>query len=439
MSNKFKITLPILKTSTEIVTRKGKEMEERFVEGIASNTDIDLQMDRISEDGIESMRDSLRRHVIKMNDSHDQGWSSEISDDIDLFIDDKSQLHVKARLNGMSRADDLWHALNEANKKLGLSIGGMVKDYDFETIENEKEDEEEYEIRVIHEIDLDHIAVTSSPANPKTWIDTISKSLKEDDTDIILDKETMKKKKDTSLEATAEKTVSTSDDVAAPENEVKEDVVEEPKADKPKEEEDAPAEESAPAEEEEVAEESTEEKPAKEPAEESTEKETSDPEEKEEVAKEEEAEEESSDEDAEEEDAPAEKPKDEEPKEPVSKKEPVEEKEKEEKVEKDKEVEKEDEVVKSVLVAMKALAGSLQDIEKRLSKLEDEPAERVSAEAATKSIGNGDDAFNGDELTNKQIEKLMSEEIEAIEKDTTNPNRFSDKQKVRAKYESMKD
>lgn len=198
-SQNFKFTLPILKTETQTVEKDGKTVVERFVQGVASTTDLDLQRDIVSKEAIKSMEKSLQRHLVKMNDEHKEGWSSEISDSVSLQTDEQYNLIVKARLNGMSRANDLWYALTEANKRLGLSIGGRVLDYDYDVVEK---DGEEITVRILKNIDLDHIAVTSRPANPKTWLDAINKSLS-DEEDIKLDKDIMKeKKKDALLEAT---------------------------------------------------------------------------------------------------------------------------------------------------------------------------------------------------------------------------------------------
>ena len=177
--NKFKITMPILKTESKIIKDEfGKEKEVHFIEGVASNTSLDLHGDRMSPSALKTMADSLKLHEIPMNDDHNKGWSSEIGDIEKLFVNKDEELVLRAELSEMSKAKDLWYALTEKNKKLGLSIGGYVKDYEIIEEESDDDKEEKSWVKVYKDIELDHIAVTKSPANPKTWVSAIAKSLK---------------------------------------------------------------------------------------------------------------------------------------------------------------------------------------------------------------------------------------------------------------------
>jgi len=135
---RFKFTIPIIKTSVKIVKDKdGNEIEERYVEGIASGTELDLHGDRMAPSAIKSMAKSLKQHVIALNAEHDTSWLGELGDIDKLEIAENNDLGIKAKLNEMSSAKDLWYALIEKNKKLGLSIGGYVKDY--ETVKKARE------------------------------------------------------------------------------------------------------------------------------------------------------------------------------------------------------------------------------------------------------------------------------------------------------------
>ena len=174
-TQRFKFSLPIIKTYIEITKDDdGNEKEVRFVEGIASSTDKDLHGDKMAPSAIKTMAESLKLHVINLNSEHDTSWQSELGELIELDVTKENQLRIKARLNEMSKATDLWYALTDLNKKLGLSIGGFVKEYEME--KDESGDETRW-MRVYKDIELDHIAVTSRPANPKTWVSVISKSI----------------------------------------------------------------------------------------------------------------------------------------------------------------------------------------------------------------------------------------------------------------------
>jgi len=183
---RFKFAIPILKTSVKIVKDKdGNEVEERYLDGVASGTDLDLHGDRMAPSAIESMAKSLKQHVINLNNEHDTSWSSEIGDINELTVTDNNNLTIKAKLNKMSTANDLWYALTEQNKKLGLSIGGYVKDYE---MVKEGEGKDEKWVRLYKKIDLDHIAVTSRPAYPKAWVSNIAKSINEENDKLLIKK-----------------------------------------------------------------------------------------------------------------------------------------------------------------------------------------------------------------------------------------------------------
>lgn len=180
----FKFTLPIIKTRVEIKkTKDGKDKEVKYVAGDSSSTDLDLHGDRMGSSAIKTMADSLRHHIIKLNAEHDTSWQSELGDVTQLTVTKDNKLFMEAELNDMSKAKDLWYAVTDLNKKLGLSIGGYVKEY--EMVKEEYKDEESGDmetrwVRHYKNIQLDHIAVTSSPANPKTWVGTIAKSIEKD-------------------------------------------------------------------------------------------------------------------------------------------------------------------------------------------------------------------------------------------------------------------
>jgi hypothetical protein len=173
-TDRFKITLPIIKTRVNIVKdENGNEIEERFINGVASDTGQDLVGDIMAPSAIKSMADSLQQHIIEVNAEHDTSWRSELGEVVTLNVAKDNELVFEGKLNDMSTADDLWKALTKYNKQLGVSIGGYVREYELE-----KNDAGDW-VRVFKDIELDHIAITSSPANPRTWVNSISKSLKE--------------------------------------------------------------------------------------------------------------------------------------------------------------------------------------------------------------------------------------------------------------------
>lgn len=171
--SRFNFSIPVLKARAIFVKDEdGNEVEERFIEGVASSTDLDLHGDKMAPSAIESMADSIKQHAIMLNAEHDKSWQSELGEVSKFEISDDYKLVMEAKLDKTSKASDLWYALTEKKSKLGLSIGGFVKDFKIEIDESTGD----YQ-RTFTNIELDHVAVVSSPANPKTWVSAISKSL----------------------------------------------------------------------------------------------------------------------------------------------------------------------------------------------------------------------------------------------------------------------
>lgn len=170
--SRFQFEIPKIQPKIRLTKSKdGSEVEEKFIEGVASSTDVDLHGDKMAPEAIDSMANSLKKHVVALNAEHDRSWQSELGEVSKFDINDKYDLVMEAKLDNTSKANDLWIALTEKKKQLGLSIGGYVKDFKIEV------DEEGDWHRTFTNIELDHVAVTSTPANPHTWVSNIAKSV----------------------------------------------------------------------------------------------------------------------------------------------------------------------------------------------------------------------------------------------------------------------
>lgn len=169
---RFTFEIPLLKAQEIEVERSGKKVKKRIIEGKASSTDLDLHGDRMAPSAIESMAESIKKQKVSLNAEHDKSWQSDLGEVTELSVTDEYELMMKAELDETSKANDLWYALTVKGKKLGLSIGGAVKDYKIEI-----DTENDSWVRTYTNIELDHVAVTSTPANPKTWISAIAKSV----------------------------------------------------------------------------------------------------------------------------------------------------------------------------------------------------------------------------------------------------------------------
>jgi hypothetical protein len=363
---------------------------------------------------IESMADSIKQHAIMLNAEHDKSWQSELGEVTKFEITEDYKLVMEAKLDKVSKADDLWYALTEKKSKLGLSIGGFVKDFKIE-VDEESGDWQ----RTFTNIELDHVAVVSSPANPKTWVSAISKSLEglkvgkseeepitNKQEEIIMDKKTpleteVKKEEEVVETPAAEETTVTPEtgkEVVAEEETPAETKVEETPAEPVVEEpEETPAEETK----EETPAETPEEIPAETPEETKVEEET-----KEEAVEEKEEEE--------------------------TEEKSLEEKPKEEDINKqfkNEEITKTlstlNDSLKEVLKSNEVLIKQNIDLVKRVDALENQPAGRKV------SVDKGMGSNNGTSTEGKTLSEALKE---AESKFKGGNGLFAEKQKIRAEY-----
>ena len=142
----------------EILSKSGDD--ERWIQGIASTADMDLQNERVFQDGIDYsylMSDGY------FNDDHKDGVEYLVGEP--RFVEITAQgLFVKGVLyKDKPRADYWWNhlqtlELNKSNRKVGMSIQGKIQS---------KSGNDVYKCW------LTAIAITANPVNTSTWANII--------------------------------------------------------------------------------------------------------------------------------------------------------------------------------------------------------------------------------------------------------------------------
>lgn len=138
----------------------------RYIQGIASTDDVDLQNETIVQSGIDT---SYFMKYGYINDDHKPGPEHKVGEPVECRIT-KAGLWIKAFLyKGQERAEYWWSfmqslAQSDANRKVGFSIQGKV-------------------LRraggSILKCWLQDIAITASPVNTKTWAEIVKSLCKE--------------------------------------------------------------------------------------------------------------------------------------------------------------------------------------------------------------------------------------------------------------------
>lgn len=169
----FKITVPITKCYKR-TTADG--VEKYVIEGMASNTDLDLTGERMADTAIKSMATSLSTHPVVFKNEHGDEWDAEFGEVTALYATDEHRLMMEAELEpDHYRTKTLVKAL-EKGKSLGLSIGGFIPEGG---AVKEWVSELGRMVKTYTDILLDEISVTGSPAVADTWLTNITKSVKD--------------------------------------------------------------------------------------------------------------------------------------------------------------------------------------------------------------------------------------------------------------------
>jgi hypothetical protein len=157
----FFVPAQIVKSSQP--AKKGEKSGKRWIQGIASTDNRDLQGEIVDQHGIDLA------YFLKygyFNNDHKPGFKNKVGQPTEARIQ-KNGLWVKGYLfENHDIADEIWglmHSLEttQADRRLGFSIQGKVK---------------RREGNVIKECWIQDIAVTPAPVNTTTWAE-IAKSL----------------------------------------------------------------------------------------------------------------------------------------------------------------------------------------------------------------------------------------------------------------------
>jgi phage head maturation protease len=184
MDHQFKILTPITKAFTR-VDKDG--VERKYIGGLASSTDMDLEMERMAESAILAFRKAIQEGIftsdgrwsqVPLRTGHGHEWNDVLGWLTDATVDAQWNLFIEAELDTTNPvAIGLFEKLTRPQKpgrelSLGLSVGGLVvsagQEWD-ETLQDY--------IGVYYDVALKEVSVTSNPANPKTYVHALAKSV----------------------------------------------------------------------------------------------------------------------------------------------------------------------------------------------------------------------------------------------------------------------
>jgi HK97 family phage prohead protease len=164
MPQTFKFFVPFTKAYVDKATNK------MMVEGLASTTEVDLTGEKMAESAIKSMAQS--NLPLSFRSEHKADWDAELGQVVELSATPDHQLLMKAELDADHPNAHFLFGKLQTGSRLGLSIGGQVKDWGWE-----HDEQVGRSIRTYKDIALQEVSVTSHPAVASTFLAAINKSL----------------------------------------------------------------------------------------------------------------------------------------------------------------------------------------------------------------------------------------------------------------------
>jgi hypothetical protein len=140
-----------------------------WFEGVASSTAVDRQKERMSREAIEKM---ARSGEVDLLPSHDAGPLEELGVVEECWADN-DQFRVRGKFDKTNPRARVLFERCKAGKPYGLSVGGRVIAAHWQF-----DDDVEDTIRVIEDVELDHIAICrpTQAVNPETYLGVMAKA-----------------------------------------------------------------------------------------------------------------------------------------------------------------------------------------------------------------------------------------------------------------------
>lgn len=179
----FKITCSIAKA----YEKKDGNIIRRFIGGLASGTEIDLEGERMAESAISAFQKAISEgmtlpdgqwSMIPLRSGHRNEWDDQLGWIVGAEVDKEYNLWIEAELDQENPvAMSLYKKLTKKAEhgkplKLGLSVGGTVVDAGYELNEQTQEFTKTY-----YDVNLREVSVVSQPAYPTSYLYALNKSV----------------------------------------------------------------------------------------------------------------------------------------------------------------------------------------------------------------------------------------------------------------------
>lgn len=160
MQDAFQVFIPFEKGSAQ------EKDGERFVYGVASTEDLDLDQEVVAASGLKKSLDYFLKHGrIDYDHKSKEEPRFIVGEPVEARFDEKNRMHLKGRLyKGLDVSEQVWGLLKAGSTRLGWSIGGKVikKAMQFDKSLNK------FVPKVVEAL-INHVAITPHPKNVNTF------------------------------------------------------------------------------------------------------------------------------------------------------------------------------------------------------------------------------------------------------------------------------
>ena len=146
---------------------------EMILEGVASTTNVDHDHERMTKEAIDSMARVINEKGVPLRVEHSKEDDAVIGSVYQATVDERNQLHIKARLDKSHLTATTLYRAMKTGSKMGFSVGGIVKHAMQEFSEKLGK-----VVKTFYDVALNEVSVTPRPANYDSW--AIAKSLAKD-------------------------------------------------------------------------------------------------------------------------------------------------------------------------------------------------------------------------------------------------------------------
>jgi hypothetical protein len=147
----------------------------RYIMGVAAGPGIDAQFDRITPEAISRFNSQLADKTIPFKNFHkNDDITADLGEVTKAWITDGGELGVEILLDEDNEDSNfLWKKI-EKGKQYGLSIHGDAKDYRYEY-----DPASASRVRVLNDVQLDEISITTRPAFTPSFGTVVRKSIED--------------------------------------------------------------------------------------------------------------------------------------------------------------------------------------------------------------------------------------------------------------------